>query len=143
MEDIPQWKTIFDLKRPLMEDNLSWKITIDGRGSFAEDDLKCNMTMMKNSLQQKIFQECALPYLHDFFSKVKGICTYRLSLFLKMLKHYDIVGEMCAFLTYQSFKTKQNIIPTKISFEALADTGDQVQEVIWKKENIPFQRVDL
>ena len=51
-----------------------------------------------------------------------------------MLKHYDIVGEMCPFLTCQSFKTKYNLIPKislhLVSFEALDDTGDQGQEVI-------------
>ena len=30
-----------------------------------------------------------------------------------------------------------------VAFEFLADTGDQGQKVIWKNENIPFQRVDL
>ena len=64
-----------------------------------------------------------------------------------MLKHYDIVGEMCPFLTCQSFKTKYNLIPKislhLVSFEALDDTGDQGQEVIWKNNNITFQRVDL
>ena len=73
-----------------------------------EDDLKCKMTY--DEKQPSI----ALCHNSMIFFHNKEDVYIRLSLFLKMLKHYDIVGKMCASLTCQSFKTKYNLIPTKI-----------------------------
>ena len=36
---LPTWKTIYDRRRPLMEDNLWWKATFDGRRPLMEDNL--------------------------------------------------------------------------------------------------------
>ena len=87
------WKTIFDGRRPLMEEDQWWKTTFDGRQILMEDDRYRKRFVIKR------FRDCALPYTAvavNFFLGPESSYLKRDFMFFSLTYIFILIFDVCA-----------------------------------------------